>query len=179
MDERPSIRWHTTHDLVLMAEHGIAVAHCPSPFARYGEQLRDFGRYRRGGVRMAMGDGCRAAQHHPGDAACDRSATMMLGMRTTLTIDDDLAGLLKQRARELGIPFKEMVGRTLRAGFEKSTISPRGVAPKTIPHSFGFRPGVDLDKLNQLADELEAEGYAPTALESRDSARRQHSRSRP
>jgi len=28
-------------------------------------------------------------------------------MRTTLTLDDDLAGLLKQRARELGIPFKE------------------------------------------------------------------------
>ena len=33
----------------------------------------------------------------------------------------------------------------------------RGPAPKTIPHSFGFRPGVDLDKLGQLADELEAE----------------------
>jgi hypothetical protein len=30
-------------------------------------------------------------------------------MRTTLTLDDDLAGLLKQRARELGIPFKEAV----------------------------------------------------------------------
>jgi len=26
-------------------------------------------------------------------------------MRTTLTLDDDLAGLLKQRAHELGIPF--------------------------------------------------------------------------
>lgn len=26
-----------------------------------------------------------------------------------------------------------------------------------IPHAFGFRPGVDLDRLNQLADELEAE----------------------
>jgi len=33
-------------------------------------------------------------------------------------------------------------------------------APKTIPHAFGFRPGIDLDKLNQLADELEAENYA-------------------
>ena len=33
-------------------------------------------------------------------------------------------------------------------------------APKTIPHSFGFRPGVDVDKLNQLADELEAEAAA-------------------
>jgi 5-methylthioadenosine/S-adenosylhomocysteine deaminase len=55
IDEHPSIRWHTARDLALMAEHGVAVAHCPSPFARYGEHLRDFGRYRRGGVRMAMG----------------------------------------------------------------------------------------------------------------------------
>jgi hypothetical protein len=103
---------------------------------------------------------------------------MMPGMRTTLTIDDDLGGLLKQRARELGIPFKEMVNRTLRAGLERSATSPRGAAPTTIPHSFGFRPGVDLDKLNQLADELEAEGYAATALASRDPARRQRTRSR-
>ena len=41
---------------------------------------------------------------------------MMSNMRTTLTLDDDLAGLLKQRARELGIPFKEAVNRTIRAG---------------------------------------------------------------
>ena len=33
-------------------------------------------------------------------------------------------------------------------------------APRTIPHSFGFRAGVDVDKLNQLADELEAEAAA-------------------
>ena len=32
--------------------------------------------------------------------------------------------------------------------------------PKTLPHSFGFRPAVDLDKLNQLADELEVEATA-------------------
>jgi hypothetical protein len=31
------------------------------------------------------------------------------------TIDDDLAGLLKQRARNLGLPFKEVVNRTIRA----------------------------------------------------------------
>jgi hypothetical protein len=28
------------------------------------------------------------------------------------------------------------------------------------PHAFGFKPGVDLDRLNQLADELEAEATA-------------------
>jgi len=41
---------------------------------------------------------------------------MMAEMRTMLTMDDDLAGLLKQRARSLGIPFKEAVNRTIRAG---------------------------------------------------------------
>ena len=96
-------------------------------------------------------------------------------MRTTLTLDDDLAGLLKQRARELGIPFKEAVNRTIRtvwASRRGPTAIPR---PRPIPHSFGFRPGVDLDKLGQLADELEAEAFADNA---HDFARRKRSRSR-
>lgn len=78
-------------------------------------------------------------------------------MRTTLTLEDDLAGVLKERARELGIPFKEMVNRAIRSGLHDSD-APRTVpTPRTIPHSFGFRPGLDLDKLNQLVDELDAE----------------------
>lgn len=99
-------------------------------------------------------------------------------MRTTLTIDDDLAGLLKQRAREQGIPFKEAVNRTIRAGLGEARKARRGGAPKTVPHSFGFRPGVDLDKLGQLADELEAESFAAAAKGSHDPARRKRSRSR-
>lgn len=98
-------------------------------------------------------------------------------MRTTLTIDDDLAGLLKQRARELGVPFKEVVNRTIRAGLGEAAKARRVPTPKTIPHSFGFKPGIDLDKLGQLADELEAEAYAASALKY-DPARRQRSRSR-
>jgi hypothetical protein len=100
---------------------------------------------------------------------------MMSEMRTTLTLDDDLAGLLKQRARELGIPFKEAVNRTIRAGIGEANVTRRYPAPKTISHSFGFRPGIDLDKLGQLADELEAEAFAEKI---HDSARRKRSRSR-
>ena len=81
-------------------------------------------------------------------------------MRTTLTLDDDLAALLRQRATTLGVSFKEMVNQALRAGIARE-MAPRDIeAPKTIPHSFGFRAGVDPDKLNQLADELEAEAAA-------------------
>jgi hypothetical protein len=107
-------------------------------------------------------------------------------MRTTLTIDDDLAGLLKRRARERGLSFKEMVNRTLCAGLGKATKVRRRPAPRTIPHAFGFRPGIDLDRLNQLADELEAEAYAVGQQSGRkarqaarhDIARRQRARSR-
>jgi hypothetical protein len=99
----------------------------------------------------------------------------MSGMRTTLTLEDDLAGLLKRRAQDLGIPFKEAVNRAIRAGLSDGTSSRGAPTPKTIPHSFGFMPGVDLDKLGQLADELEAEAVAARV---HDPARRQRPRAR-
>ena len=85
-------------------------------------------------------------------------------MRTTLTLDDDLAALLKQRAATLGVSFEEMVNQALRAGMSRE-MAPRDVkTPKTIPHSFGFRAGIDPDQLNQLADELEAEAAAESLM---------------
>jgi hypothetical protein len=99
-------------------------------------------------------------------------------MRTTLTIEDDLAGLLKKRARDLDLPFKDVVNQALRAGLGQAAISKRRAVPKTVPHSFGFAPGVDLDKLNQLADELEAEASVQSWRKRRDSPRRQRTRSR-
>lgn len=94
-------------------------------------------------------------------------------MRTTLTIDDDLAGLLRRRARELGVSFKDVVNRTIRSGLDRDARPQQPSAPKTIPHSFGIRPGIDPDKLNQLADELEAEVYAVSAHKPDDPAGRQ------
>ncbi len=88
-------------------------------------------------------------------------------MRTTLTLDDDLAALLRQQAATRGVSFKAMVNQALRAGIARETM-PRDIeVPRTIPHSFGFRPGVDLDKLNQLADELEAEAVAESLARTR------------
>jgi hypothetical protein len=81
-------------------------------------------------------------------------------VRTTLTLDDDLAGALKRQARRLGIPFKQAVNQAIRAGLARQQVSRAAHVPVTIPHSFGFRAGVDLDKLGQLADELEAEEAA-------------------
>jgi hypothetical protein len=68
-----------------------------------------------------------------------------------------------------------MVKRTIRAGISEAIVTRSRPAPKAISHSFGFRPGIDVDKLGQLADELELEAFAEKL---HDSARRKRSRSR-
>ena len=79
-------------------------------------------------------------------------------MRTTLTIDDDLAGILQSRSRELGKTFKEIVNAALRKGLSDNLETiPHQVSVR--PHDFGFKPGVDMDRLNQLVDALEIEDY--------------------
>jgi 5-methylthioadenosine/S-adenosylhomocysteine deaminase len=55
IDTHSWIRWCTKKDLALMAEHGCSVAHCPTPFARYGHMLENFGDYLRAGVNMGIG----------------------------------------------------------------------------------------------------------------------------
>lgn len=80
-------------------------------------------------------------------------------MRTTLTIDDDLAGILKRRARELDKPFKELVNNALRRGLAEDHPAP---SPKIVvrPHDFGpLPPALDMGRLNQLVDELAAADY--------------------
>lgn len=54
-DTHSWIRWWTKKDIALIAESGSAVAHCPTPFARYGQIMESFGDYVRAGITMGMG----------------------------------------------------------------------------------------------------------------------------
>ena len=55
LDTHSWIRWWTETDLELIAETGASVAHCPTPFARYGQIMENFGDYLRAGVNMGLG----------------------------------------------------------------------------------------------------------------------------
>jgi len=55
LDTHSWIRWWTDTDLRLIAESGSSVAHCPTPFARYGQIMENFGGYLRAGVNMGLG----------------------------------------------------------------------------------------------------------------------------
>ncbi len=55
LDTHSWIRWWTKLDLALIADSGASVAHCPTPFARYGQIMENFGDYLRAGVTMGLG----------------------------------------------------------------------------------------------------------------------------
>jgi hypothetical protein len=75
-------------------------------------------------------------------------------VRTTMTLDDDVAEALRTLAHERRQPFKRVVNETLRSG-----LAPKQAAPArsfTTVSNMGA-PKVDLTKALQLASDLEDE----------------------
>jgi len=88
-------------------------------------------------------------------------------MRTTLTLDNDLAQRLKQAAARDGKPFKQIVNDTLRAGLGLRDKPPKR-RERIVLRTFRSRlkAGIDETKLNQLADQLEVESFLAETLKS-------------
>ena len=76
-------------------------------------------------------------------------------MRTTLTLDPDVAQLLEEEVHRRRRSFKEVVNDAIRRAFSPS--APRKVPRyRLTPHEARLGAGVDRGALNQLADEIEA-----------------------
>ncbi len=70
-------------------------------------------------------------------------------MRTTLTLDPDVADELARLAKETGQSFKELVNESLRRGMKRSgTNSPPF---EYESHDGQLLPGIDPRRLNELA----------------------------
>lgn len=80
-------------------------------------------------------------------------------MRTTLTLDPDVALNVKKRMAEKKLTFKETVNQAIRDGLKVAAKEQKRAPYKVIPHSFGFLPGIDQNKLGQLLDRLDAEEF--------------------
>lgn len=77
-------------------------------------------------------------------------------MRTTLTLEPDVADRIRQEIRRTGKTMKAVINEGLRRGLGLAPAP--GSAPRfrVQPHPLGQRPGVDLDRMNQLLDQLDA-----------------------
>ncbi|MCU0246437.1 MAG: hypothetical protein MUC42_07675 [Bryobacter sp.] len=77
-------------------------------------------------------------------------------MRTTLTLDPDVALKVRERLADSSVTLKDLINEALRAGLAASV--PKS-APRfrVKPQDLQLRPGVDPDKLNQWVDDAEVE----------------------
>ena len=81
-------------------------------------------------------------------------------MRTTLTLDDDVADFLKEQSQLHNKPFKQVVNEVLRRGMAPRLQGPDPPRFRIVPNRSSLFPGVDPRTLNQLNDQLEAEDFA-------------------
>lgn len=74
-------------------------------------------------------------------------------MRTTVTLDDDLAARLRKLAAERGVSFKSALNEALRSGLHPGAAA---AEPYRVPElDLRLREGVDLEKALTLAAEME------------------------
>ena len=81
-------------------------------------------------------------------------------MRTTLTLDPDVAARLKTASQRSGRPFKVVVNDALRRGLAHSDEMSQAAPFVVEAHDFGgARSGVNLDKIGALLAHLEGPDY--------------------
>jgi hypothetical protein len=77
------------------------------------------------------------------------------GVRTTLTLDDDVAARLQSESRRLGRPFKDVVNDCLRRGLEAKR-QLRSAKPFQVrARPLGVRQGLDYDNVADLLEQIE------------------------
>jgi hypothetical protein len=76
-------------------------------------------------------------------------------MRTTLTLERDVAERIRQEMRRTGRGLKAIVNEALRLGLGGANRSARATRFTVKPRDLGLRPGFDPDRMNQLVDELQ------------------------
>jgi plasmid stability protein len=77
-------------------------------------------------------------------------------IRTTLTLDDDVAAKLKAESRRAGRSFRDIVNETLRRGLASHRASAQRQAFRITPRDLGnLKPGLPLDNVAELIEQIE------------------------
>jgi hypothetical protein len=78
-------------------------------------------------------------------------------MRTTLTLDEDVAQRTKELAAKLKKPFKVVLNEALRKGLDQVEKPQKHRPYRTNPHEMGLRAGFSIDNIQELLAQVEGE----------------------
>jgi hypothetical protein len=80
-------------------------------------------------------------------------------MRTTLTIDPDIAAKARKAVQVTGMPFKSLINQALRIGID-AVLSPKKSRPyRTKGRALGLRKGLSYDNIHELLAVAEGEDF--------------------
>jgi len=80
-------------------------------------------------------------------------------VRTTLTLDPDVASKARKGAAKLGRPFKEVINAALRAGLDQVLCPPVAKPYRTVARPMGLRQGFSYDNVAELIARAEGEDH--------------------
>lgn len=78
-------------------------------------------------------------------------------MRTTLTLDHDVAQRVKSVTRHSGRPLKQVINEALRVGLDQLAQSRPSKPYRTKARNMGLREGFQLDNVQELLSQIEGE----------------------
>lgn len=81
-------------------------------------------------------------------------------MRTTLTLDPDVAAKARKGAAKIGKSFKEVVNMALRIGLDVVLAPPASKPYRTKPRPLGLREGLSYDDISELLALAEGEDHS-------------------
>jgi hypothetical protein len=81
-------------------------------------------------------------------------------MRTTLTLDPDVAAKAKKSAAKLRKPFKDVINTALRIGLDEVLKPPAARPYRTKARPLGLRQGFSYDNIAELLARAEGEDHS-------------------
>jgi hypothetical protein len=81
-------------------------------------------------------------------------------MRTTLTLDPDIAAKAKKGAAKLRKPLKEVINAALRVGLDEILAPPAAKPYRTKARPLGLRQGFSYDNISELLARVEGEDHS-------------------
>lgn len=81
-------------------------------------------------------------------------------MRTTLTLDPDVAAKIRAGSARLRRPVKEVVNAALRVGLDQILALARARPYRTLPRPMGLREGLSYDNIAELVAIAEGERHS-------------------
>ena len=78
-----------------------------------------------------------------------------VSVRTTLTLEPDIAQKARKCAGKLGASFKDVINRALRIGLDALERKQKPRPFRTEPKPLGLRPCIRLDNIADVLDQLD------------------------